>query len=156
MGAMKRLGQACLIVVLGVAVWMLVVWLSVPPKPVSRETPMDRLLWIEAHSVSTTPKQLTNLETFEALLQEAGVEKSLILYCGPGGSPHEIDIMVADGWAYQPYQKRLQWAQVLWRAWARIHTPQEPDKSRIVLVDRMDNEVGGSRSPQGSLIWVKE
>lgn len=73
-----------------------------------------------------------------------------------GLTPDHAKITVNNVWHYQPYQVRLQMAQGLWNAWANIHSPGDPDKARIKIVDQMDNEVGGSRVWAGSLIWVSE
>lgn len=56
----------------------------------------------------------------------------------------------------QNYQIRYQSAQNLWEAWATIVRPKDGDHARIKIVDLNGNEVGGSRTRAGSLIWVKE
>ncbi len=105
-------------------------------------------------------KWLDGFEAFKEIFQKCeivGVDKSFIVRCEPGDLlAYQVRIVVADEWHSQPYQKRLQGAQALWKTWASLHTPQDPDKSRIVLVDQMGKEVGGSRIWGGSLIWVSE
>ena len=68
----------------------------------------------------------------------------------------EATLTVDNLWHIRHHQIRLQDAQTLWEAWARIASPEEPDKARIKLADLRGNEVGGSRVWGGSLIWVKE
>ncbi len=68
----------------------------------------------------------------------------------------EATLTVDNLWHIRHYQIRLQDAQTLWEVWARIASPNDPDKARIKLVDQNGNEVGGSRFLAGSLIWVKE
>jgi hypothetical protein len=67
-----------------------------------------------------------------------------------------LRITMTDLWHRQSYQERLQGAQMLQRTWSRIYSPDRPDSARIKLVDRMGNEVGGSRVIGGSVIWVVE
>jgi pyruvate/2-oxoglutarate dehydrogenase complex dihydrolipoamide acyltransferase (E2) component len=71
-------------------------------------------------------------------------------------SPHRLRITVSNSFHAEPYQNRLQSAQTMWKIWAGIHSPSEPDKSFISIVDRLGNEVGGSRAIAGSLIWVQD
>ena len=59
-----------------------------------------------------------------------------------------------NSWHRDVYQVRYQVAQTLWKAWAGIHSPNEPDKARIDILDLNGNKVGGSRIWAGSLIWV--
>jgi hypothetical protein len=47
-------------------------------------------------------------------------------------------------------------AKMLWKAWASIHNPTNPDKARISIRDVTGGEVGGSRVWAGSLIWVDD
>ena len=53
-------------------------------------------------------------------------------------------------------QVRLQDAQLLWKAWAGLASPDKPDSARIKIVDLGGNEVGRSRFLAGSLIWVQD
>lgn len=73
-----------------------------------------------------------------------------------GDKTWEAELTVRNIWHLRHYQLRLQDAQTLWKAWAVIASPNEPDLARIKLVDENGNEVGGSRILGGSLIWVQE
>ncbi len=65
-------------------------------------------------------------------------------------------LTVANSWHYEPKQVRLQFAQVLWQAWAQIYSPNDLDKAHIKLVDLVGNEVGGSGWFAGSMVSVKD
>jgi len=65
-------------------------------------------------------------------------------------------ITVTNLWHIRDKQLRLQDGQNLWKLWAVLTSKNEPDKSRIKLVDLNGNEVGGSRILGGSLIWVQD
>ena len=77
-----------------------------------------------------------------------------ILAVGRGANNHELRLEVQRSWHSQPYDVRLKAAQVLWQAWAEIHSPDDHDLARVQLVDSAGNEVGGSRDSAGSRIWV--
>jgi hypothetical protein len=91
---------------------------------------------------------------FISLLKEAGVNSNLIISVKRGADDSELAITVANAWHYEPFQVRLQAAQTLWKGWAAIRSPNELDKARITLKDRMGNSVGGSSSLAGSLVHV--
>ncbi|QDT24817.1 hypothetical protein Enr10x_01090 [Gimesia panareensis] len=97
------------------------------------------------------------LDTFIAALKvaEVTIVKSVRVQEISNGI-WEAEIEVRNNWHIKPYQVRLQDAQNLWSAWAKIASPQEPDSARIKIVDINGNEVGGSRVLAGSLIWVQE
>lgn len=99
-------------------------------------------------------KQKQNLDRFMATLSAAGVNNSVIEYVSV--KDEMATITVANTWHITAYQIRLQAAQNLWQAWAKIASPNNPDKARIKLIDLNGNEVGGSRILAGSLIWVQE
>ena len=63
-------------------------------------------------------------------------------------------LTVDNTWHYRIYQVRLQDAQTLWEAWARLVSPADPDKARISIVDLRGNEVGGYNLLTG--VWVQE
>lgn len=65
-------------------------------------------------------------------------------------------LTVSNLWHIRSHQLRLQDAQVIWEAWARISNPNNPDHARIELVDGMGNKVGGSSWLAGSLVSVKK
>lgn len=99
------------------------------------------------HALSTYRSLLesTNVSVVERLEAEEVVPGVL-----------ELTLTVGNRWHVRHYQVRLQDAQTLWRAWAATVSPEATDSARIKIVDRMGNEVGGSRLLGGSLIWVKE
>jgi hypothetical protein len=66
-----------------------------------------------------------------------------------------MEITVPTSWHYRRYQERLDAAQLLWSAWAKTHSPGNPDAAYIRVIDLMGNEVGGSAEP-GSIIWVQD
>jgi hypothetical protein len=98
----------------------------------------------------------SKLDAYIAVL-EAG-EVSIVREVGVrrNGDIWTATLTVDNVWHMKLYQIRLQDAQTLWEAWARIASPSEPDKARISIVDMRGNEVGGSRVWGGSLIWVQE
>ncbi|MGG6295259.1 hypothetical protein ACQ4M4_12790 [Leptolyngbya sp. AN02str] len=67
-----------------------------------------------------------------------------------------VVLEVSNAWHYDPKPIRLQATQSLWEGWATIHNPDEPDKARIKLVDARGNQVGGSRTLAGSLLYVDD
>ena len=73
-----------------------------------------------------------------------------------GMNGDDIKIIVNNEWHFQPFQVRLQLAQRLWQIWAGVHSPNNPDKAFISLVDRNGNSVGGSSSLAGSIVHVDE
>lgn len=97
-----------------------------------------------------------DIDEYRKLLRSIDSKGDIVRGVSEGLSPDQIKITVANSWHYEPYQMRLQLAQKLWETWARLHSPSEPDKARIKIVDLNDNEVGGSRVWAGSLIWVQE
>lgn len=84
------------------------------------------------------------------------VDHSGALFSSASVDEGRLILTVKSGWHYQPYQIRLQAAQNLWKLWATIHSPNEPDKARLKIRDINGNDVGGSRIWAGSLIWVQE
>lgn len=73
-----------------------------------------------------------------------------------GSDIWKATITVDNIWHIRHKQIRLQDAQTLWAAWARIASPTKLDSARITIVDLLGNEVGGSRWLAGSLIWVND
>jgi hypothetical protein len=96
---------------------------------------------------------ISELLTFIRSVDKNG---DIVVSVSQGNDSNTAKITVANQWHYEPYQMRLQTAQITWKAWAGFRSPKEPDKARIKIVDRMENEVGGSRIWGGSLIWVKD
>lgn len=66
----------------------------------------------------------------------------------------QVTITVSNYWHNQNYQLRLQAAQNLWKTWAALYSPTEPDSARIELVDFNGNKVGGSSMWGGSMVEV--
>lgn len=89
-------------------------------------------------------------------LREMGVDESLVLKVTRGLDDNEAKITVSNSWHFFPYQVRLEAAQNLWKIWASICSPSDPDKARIELVSINGNKVGGSRWLAGSLIYVQK
>lgn len=104
----------------------------------------------------TKKSSKNSLDEYRKLVTSINSKGDIIEGVNEGLTPDQIKITVSNSWHYEPYQIRLQVAQKLWEAWAGLHSPDEPDKARIKLVDLNGNEVGGSRVWAGSLIWVKE
>ncbi|OHB55206.1 MAG: hypothetical protein A2Y12_09270 [Planctomycetes bacterium GWF2_42_9] len=112
---------------------------------------------VTKHKINTLhEKGPSDAVLFAASLAYAGIDKTLITNIEYNTLPSGADITVANVWHYQPYQLRLQMAQNLWKAWARINSPDEPDMAKIRILDLNGNEVGGSRVWGGSLIWVQQ
>lgn len=65
-----------------------------------------------------------------------------------------VIITVTNAWQYEGYRMRLQLARVHWQAWAGIHSPNNPDKARIKLLDITGDEVGGYSLWKG--VWVSD
>jgi hypothetical protein len=74
----------------------------------------------------------------------------------PGRVQDQLVITVPNAFHRLHYQERLQAAQLLWQVWVTVLKPKDADYARIKLVDRLGNEVGGSRALGGSMIWVQE
>lgn len=140
----KRIGFGT--IVLAAVVVLLAVWLfNLYEKANPKAAPLS----------PQATQQLADVETFVGVLEEVGIDKSLIIRC-ECGVDHEIRIVVVNRWHLQPRPVRVHAARLLWQTWAKIHTAEDLDQSRIVLLDRSGNEVGGSRASAGSTIWVKE
>jgi hypothetical protein len=71
-------------------------------------------------------------------------------------SVRDVEIVVSPEWHYHPKAIRLQLAQSLWKLWASICSPHDPDKALISLFDATGNRVGGSSSLAGSLVNVDD
>ena len=97
---------------------------------------------------------LKRCEQFSEVVQQ--IDENADLIAGISIYKLTATIKVQNRWHLQNYQIRYQAAQNLWEAWATIAKPKDVDHARIKIVDLNGNEVGGSRSRAGSLIWVKE
>jgi len=105
-------------------------------------------------SVTEGNPKSSERDIFIRALTRAGVDNSIVSRVSQKGD--SLTIIVANGWHDQPYQIRLQAAQNFWELWARIRSPDDPDKARLEITDFNGNSVGGSRWLAGSLIWVKK
>lgn len=104
--------------------------------------------------VNEEPPKPSELAIFVTALTRAGIDSSIGSRVSQKGD--SLTIIVPDGWHYEPYQIRLQAAQNFWELWARIRSPNDPDKARLEITDFNGNSVGGSRWLAGSLIWVRK
>jgi len=109
-----------------------------------------------ANSSKPASSTSDNIQKYRKLMRSIDKNGDIVTNVTQGRMDGEIKISVSNSWHYEPYQIRLQLAQKLWDAWAATHSPNEPDKARIQIVDGNGNEVGGSRAWAGSLIWVQE
>lgn len=123
----------------------------------ARKAEAERIAKEKAKQEAAQNAVKLRLDAYMAVLEAADVRlvKSVsVRRIGDDG--WQATLTVADIWHLRHYQLRLQDAQSLWEAWARIASPKAPDSARIKLVDQRGNEVGGSRVLGGSLIWVQE
>jgi len=111
----------------------------------------------EAREQAAQQEVQKRLDAYMAVLKAAdvGLVKRVAVR-KVGDDIWEATLTVDNLWHIRHYQIRLQDAQTLWEAWARIASPNDLDKARISLVDLNGNEVGGSRWLAGSLIWAKK
>lgn len=65
-----------------------------------------------------------------------------------------VTITVDQIWCACDYHSRLTSAKAMWNQWATIHSPDDPSKSKICVVDIDEREVGGANSWSG--FWVKQ
>ena len=105
---------------------------------------------VSAIQVPKAKLKSSELDTFIDVLKLAGIDNSIVSRVSQNGD--SLTVIVANAWHYQPYQVRLQAAQNLWELWARITSPNDPDKARLEITDFNGNSVGGSRWLAGSQI----
>ncbi len=104
-----------------------------------------------AHTVRRFRRRLR-----ERKLRDLGLNASTVAGIGLAGDGDTLRISVPEGWLQQTYEKRLKDAQKLWRLWAEVYSPYDGcDKARIIMLDSLGDEVGGSKPEAGSLIWVR-
>ena len=125
-----------------------------PAKAAAWQQDAEAARAVHAAEQQTSGKLRSHLDSFMGILKSAGIDNSIISSASAEGD--KLTIVVANPWHYEPYQVRLQVAQNLWKVWAGIRSPQDPDKARIEFTDFNGNSVGGSRWLGGSLIWVKK
>ena len=122
-----------------------------------RKAEEERRQQEEARQEAAQKQVKDRLDAYMALLNAAEVRLiDNVSVRRIGDDTWEVTLTVDNLWHVRHHQVRLQDAQTLWEAWARIASPSKPDNARIKIVDQRGNEVGGSRVWGGSLIWVKE
>lgn len=119
-------------------------------------TPEVSMPTTNANAPVVTKTAVNDIAEYRKLVRSIDSKGDIVKELNEGLTPDQVKITITNSWHYEPYQVRLQVAQKLWEAWARLHSPNEPDKARIKIVDLNGNEVGGSRVWAGSLIWVQE
>ncbi|MBL8167626.1 MAG: hypothetical protein JNJ50_05705 [Acidobacteria bacterium] len=97
-----------------------------------------------------------HVEQFRATFSAPEIKVYIANVTVADANPDNLKVTVTQRWHYQPKAVRLQMAQMVWKAWAAIHSPTEPDTARITLRDTVGNEVGGSKMWGGSFIWVND
>jgi len=102
------------------------------------------------------PAAPTPAQEFLTVIRKYDPRQQLVVDATPGKLQDQIVITVPNAFHRLHYQERLQAAQLLWQVWVTVIKPKDADHARIKLVDRLGNEVGGSRALGGSLIWVQE
>lgn len=111
-------------------------------------------------TMETTPAPVPDASAhraqFVATLQEVEGISRWIKQTGRGLNEDDLLVVVGSDWHYEPRQMRLQMAQAMWKIWAGIHSPNEPDKARISLKDMMGNRIGGSSWMGGSVVHVDD
>lgn len=95
-------------------------------------------------------------EAYISILETTGVRVVQSVSVTKISSHWQATLTVRDSWHRRHRQNRLQDAQVLWKTWALLASPDDLDRARIKILDRMGNEVGGSRLLAGSMIWVQD
>ena len=104
----------------------------------------------------TVPKSKWDADKFLNELRTLENSLGVNLIEGVTVSKNKATIKVTNIWHLRNKQLRLQDAQTLWKIWANINNPSEPDKARIEIVDINGNEVGGSGFLGGSDIEVDD
>jgi hypothetical protein len=70
------------------------------------------------------------------------------------GSCMTATVTVTGSWHILPYGSRLETAGILWRAWSTFTSASKPGEASLSLVDRVGNEVGGSRGSGN--VWAQD
>jgi hypothetical protein len=94
----------------------------------------------------------SDLARFATVLEELDPRGVLVVGVRRGMSDDDAKVVVGLEWHYQPFQVRIQLAQSLQSGWAAIHSPRDPDKALISLVDQRGNSIGGSSSIFGGSV----
>ena len=87
--------------------------------------------------------------TYLTALRGAGLD-SLVQQVNTSGD--DITVSVNGTWRNQPPALQQQLAQNLWRLWAQLHSPSNPDRARITLIDAEGKRLGGSNQQVGSQV----
>jgi hypothetical protein len=89
-------------------------------------------------------------------LGRAGFDSSGIAFTRIAADRRTLEITVTSDWFGRLPEVRLRDAQNFWWLWTTVYLPYDgPDKAYVRLVDSQGNEVGGSHSQTGSLVWAK-
>jgi hypothetical protein len=89
-------------------------------------------------------------------LARAGLDASGISVTRIAPDGQTLEIVVSDDWLSRSPEVRFRDTQNFWWLWTTVYTPYDGhDKVFIRLLDSSGNEIGGSRSDTGSLIWAK-
>ena len=110
-----------------------------PPAPAVSQEDLERYLDLYLEAIALTGTTLVDSVRVRTI-----------------SSSIEVTVTVRNAWHVRHKQVRLQDAQALWRLWASIASPDNPDRARLKLVDLMGNSVGGSGWLAGSLVSVKD
>lgn len=110
----------------------------------------------EARERDAAGKAVADRADFEALLKKNGLLPSLVTQVSEGRDPDTVKVTVNNAWLLMQKQQRLQSAQDLRGAWAKIHSPEDGDKSGIMIVDKNGNRLATGYSGTGSLIRINE
>lgn len=121
-----------------------------------RKEEAEKLAAEKAREEKAQQEIRVRLNAFMAVLEKAEVTIVRHVSVRRQGDVWRATLKVDNIWHIKHKQIRLQDAQSLWKAWAAVASPNDPDKAYITIVDGNDNEVGGSRILAGSLIWVQD
>ena len=82
--------------------------------------------------------------------------QGMILKVARGLSEHEVRITVAEQWKMLPYGTRSRLAKDLWKLWAALYPDVAQFKARIIIIDKKDRKLAGSRLLKPADVWVPE
>lgn len=108
-----------------------------------------------AQAISTLAEQkekgIKDRKSFIDLIRLDPTANTIVNNVRRGYDDDQLVIIVKNTWFIIPKQIRLQHAQNLGEVWARIHSPQRLEQSRISLVDINENSLGGSSGLFGTI-----
>jgi hypothetical protein len=96
-----------------------------------------------AAEVETT--QADPVAEYQAALDTIPSMATYVTRVRPGSNDRAVDIQVTDAFKRESQEVRQEFAVTLWKAWA-VAAKIEPESARIKLVDRLGEQVGGSRA----------